>query len=64
MREKTISVSLSFECPFNGGGACTLGDNIAFQLECVGIDDNGRILDEIPEECPLRKSDYVIRLVK
>lgn len=64
MSEKVINVSLSFECPFNGGGMCVLDDNIAFQLECMGIDDAGGIIEEIPAECPLHKSDYTIRLVK
>ena len=57
--EKVIDVSIPFECPFNVGLACTLDDNISFQLEC-----GEKIDGDIPAECPLILADYKIHLVK
>jgi len=64
MKEKVIDVSIPFECPFNIGMACALDDNISFQLECGMSGEGDDMLDKIPAECPLHKSDYVIRLAK
>lgn len=52
---KTVNVSVPFECPFNVGFACMLDENIDSQLTCE---------DVIPHNCPLIATDYTVKLVR
>lgn len=57
MKTETIEISFPFECPFNDGLFCSLGDGVAEPLSC---DDP----DMVPACCPLLTAEYVIKLVR